>query len=138
MKSNQFLEKQSVVACQLHFSHESDKFSFFYFGFCSSPDGKKCRSKPQMLQYLPEDYDLENFEFSSGRNINVLLRKRKRRKDDFNFCKDFNISGSHIMPRRQMKKMREKVVVNHMNMQDVEGMKDENKERILRKYLQIV
>ena len=91
-----------------------------------------------MLQYLPEDYDLENFEFSSGRNINVLLRKRKRRKDDFNFCKDFNISGSHTMPKRQMKKMREKVIVNHMKMKDVEGIKDENKERILRKYFQIV
>jgi len=92
-----------------------------------SPDGKKCRSKPQMMQYLPEDFDMEQFDFRAGKNVDQLLKKRKRRKDDFNFCKDFDLSGSSSA-KRQPKKVKETITVNVLNQEDLEGDKSENKE----------
>lgn len=77
-----------------------------------SPEGKKCRSKPQMMQYLPEDFDLENFDFRAGENSDRLLRKRKRRKDNFNFGKDFHLSGNISKPARQTKKSRESLPIS--------------------------
>lgn len=95
--------------------------------YLNSPDGKKCRSKPQMMQYLPEDFDMELFDFRAGKNVDQLLKKRKRRKDDFNFCKDFDISGSSSA-KRQPKKVKETITVNVLNQEDLEGDKSENKE----------
>lgn len=72
-----------------------------------SPEGKKCRSKPQMLQYLPDDFNIENFDFRAGKNTDAVFKKKKRRREDFNFGRDFNISGSDAKPCRQVKKDRE-------------------------------
>ena len=95
-----------------------------YLSFsCYSPEGKKCRSKPQMLQYLPENFDIENFDFRAGTNLEHILRKRKRRKDGFNFGKDFNMSGSRTKPTRQTKKSRESIPISVVNMADVEDKK---------------
>ena len=69
--------------------------------FLFSPDKKKCRSKVQMLEFLPEGFDLERFDFRAGRNVNSNFRRRKRRRDDFNFGKDFLMANAQAKPRRQ-------------------------------------
>jgi len=76
-----------------------------------------------MLQYLPEDFDIENFDFRAGTNLEHILRKRKRRKDGFNFGKDFSISGNHTKPTRQTKKSRESIPICVVSMADVEDKK---------------
>merc|ERR1712150_144514 len=95
------------------------KSDIYYY----SPGGKKCRSKPQMAQYLPDEFDLENFDFRDGKNVDTSKRVKKR-KDDFNYGKDFNISGS-VKPSRQTKKARENIRVQVMNSKDVEEKKEE-------------
>jgi len=73
------------------------KSDIYYY----SPDKKKCRSKVQMLEFLPEGFDLERFDFRAGRNVNSNFRRRKRRRDDFNFGKDFLMANAQAKPRRQ-------------------------------------
>lgn len=92
-----------------------------------SPDGKKCRSKPQMAQYLPDDFDLENFDFRVGKYVDNG-RRVKKRKDDFNFGKDFSISGN-AKPSRQTKKARENIRVQVINNKDAEKEKTEEQKK---------
>ena len=82
-------------------------FDIFY-----SPEGKKCRSKPQMMQYLPADFDMEKFEFRQGANAERMLRKRKSRKLGFDFGKDFKMVGNSSKPSRQTKKSRESLPIS--------------------------
>ncbi|XP_065672327.1 methyl-CpG-binding domain protein 2 isoform X2 [Hydra vulgaris] len=86
-----------------------------------SPEGKKCRSKPQMLQYLPDDFDIENFDFRAGNDIS--LKKRKKRKDDFDFGKDFNLPNSK--PNRQTKKAWDNIEVTVLSGKHSKENKDE-------------
>jgi len=90
-----------------------------------SPEGKKCRSKPQLLQYLPEDFDIDSFDFRGGVNTEHLLKKRKRRKDGYNFGKDFSLSGSNTKPSRQTKKSRESIPISIIHNSDIEDKKQE-------------
>jgi len=78
-----------------------------------SPDGKKCRSKVQMAQYLPDDFELDGFDFRVGKNTDSFKRVKKR-KDDFHFGKDFAISGNEAKPSRQTKKARENNIKVHV------------------------
>ena len=79
-----------------------------------------------MTQYLPEEFDIEGFDFRAGKNIDAVLKRRKRRKEDFNYGKDFNMLGNHIKSNRQIKKAKESINVNVLNSKDVEGEKTEN------------
>ena len=57
----------------------------------------------------------------------------KKRKDDFNFGKDFALSGSEVKPSRQTKKARENIKVQVIN-KDVEKGRDENTSKLLYKF----
>lgn len=73
-----------------------------------SPEGRKCRSKPQMALCLPDDFDIESFDYRTGQ-VMAELRHRKRPRDNFNFSRDFmsqNVSKPH---RSQAKRAREGV-----------------------------
>ena len=86
-----------------------------------SPEGKKCRSKPQMMQYLPDDFDMEKFDFRARANTERMLRKRKSRKLGFDFGKDFKMSGNSTKPSRQTKKSRESLPISVLH--NAEGEK---------------
>lgn len=98
-----------LVFFWLDSGYENNKciFDIFY-----SPEGKKCRSKPQMMQYLPADFDMEKFEFRQGANAERMLRKRKSRKLGFDFGKDFKMVGNSSKPSRQTKKSRESLPIS--------------------------
>lgn len=66
-----------------------------------------------MAQYLPDDFDLETFDFRVGKYIDNGKRAKKR-KDDYNFGKDFSINGNN-KPSRQTKKARENIRVQVIN-----------------------
>ena len=78
-----------------------------------------------MAQYLPDEFDLENFDFRVGKNVDAALKRAKKRKDDFNFGKDFNIAGSELKPSRQTKKARENIKVQVVNNTEVEKEKEQ-------------
>jgi len=86
-----------------------------------SPEGRKCRSKPQMMQYLPDNFDIDNFDFRGSSNTDRLLKKRNKRKNGFNFGKEFNIPGSSSKPTRQTKKSRENIPISVLNTVNVEN-----------------
>lgn len=92
------------------------KSDIYYY----SPDGKKCRSKPQMLQYLPDEFDIDSFDFRTGKDTDSMVKKRKSRKEDFNFGKDFGISGNDAKPSRQLKKEMETIVPNIIKCEQIE------------------
>lgn len=78
-----------------------------------------------MLQYLPEDFEIENFDFRGGASTEALLRRRRKRKDDFNFGKDFSLSGSD-KPTRQTKKARENMKISVIHSTDVDSRKGDD------------
>ena len=65
-----------------------------------------------MMQYLPDDFDMEKFDFRQGANAERMLRKRKSRKLGFDFGKDFKIGGNNSKPSRQTKKSRESLPIS--------------------------
>ena len=65
-----------------------------------------------MMQYLPDDFDMEKFDFRQGANAERLLRKRKTRKLGFDFGKDFKMAGNNSKPSRQTKKSRESLPIS--------------------------
>ena len=86
-----------------------------------SPEGRKCRSKPQMMQYLPDNFDIDNFDFRGSSNADRLLKKRNKRKNGFNFGKEFNIPGNSTKPTRQTKKSRENIPISVLHTVNVEN-----------------
>jgi len=56
------------------------------FVFLFSPDGKKCRSKPQLEKELGGGIDLTDFDFRSG----TFCRKSKRRTNQQSYSRDMN------------------------------------------------
>nr|CAG4638663.1 EOG090X0BDJ [Cyclestheria hislopi] len=56
------------------------KVDVFYY----SPNGKKFRSKPQLVRYLGDSVDLATFDFRTGKVNSILLRKnRKKTQPDY-------------------------------------------------------
>jgi len=92
-----------------------------------SPEGKKCRSKVQMTQYLPDDFEIDNFDFKVGKNSESNYKRVKKRKDDFNYGKDFSLSGSEVKPSRQTKKARENIKVQVINKEVAEVAEEQIK-----------
>ena len=79
-----------------------------------------------MLQYLPDDFDIENFDFRAGKNTDISLKKRKKRKDDFDFGKDFTMPINSSKPTRQTKKACDSLEVTVYSGKDLEGNKHES------------
>lgn len=79
-----------------------------------------------MSQYLPDDFEIENFDFKVGKNSDSNYKRVKKRKDDFNYGKDFSLSGSEVKPSRQTKKARENIKVQVINK---EVVKEETEEQ---------
>ena len=73
--------------------------SFIVF-FISSPNGMKCRSKPELARILGKNFDLSCFDYRTGRILQSAIRKSKRLKGssyDYArgitwFCIDFKSS----------------------------------------------
>lgn len=95
-----------------------------------SPEGKKCRSKPQMLQYLPDDFDIERFDFRAGKNSDSLSRKRKGRKEDYDFGKDFRTSNQSVKPSRQSKKDQNSLQVKVVNSEEADFCSPPTKKKL--------
>ncbi|CAK8681839.1 methyl-CpG-binding domain protein 2-like [Clavelina lepadiformis] len=49
-----------------------------------SPNGKKIRSKPELIRYLGNKYDLTCFDYRSGKMLTEKIRSRKGRSHDPN------------------------------------------------------
>ena len=64
------LESRSIY---LHLS--SITLNFLY-----SPNGMKCRSKPELARILGKNFDLSSFDYRSGRVLQSAIRKSKRLK----------------------------------------------------------
>ncbi|UYV77422.1 MBD2, partial [Cordylochernes scorpioides] len=69
---------------------------------CSSPGGKKFRSKPQLARYLGDAIDLSTFDFRTGRINSMLLRKSKRQRGtQFDYSRGIRSDASLVPPIRQ-------------------------------------
>ena len=105
----EILERVGLVICQakampLLFVLLSS-FLLSYF----SPDGRKFRSKPQIAQYLGDEFDSDKFDFRTGR-LNDSRAKSRRNRPDVSYTKDFN-NASTVAPKRQTKRGVEKTSV---------------------------
>eukprot|EP00794_Sanderia_malayensis_P009469 gene9469-10456_t len=81
--------------------NSAGKSDVYYY----SPEGKKFRSKPQILQYFGDTIDLSSFDFRSGR-FDAVYRNKKRFREKMNdaaFRKDF-LRPSLTCPRRITKR----------------------------------
>jgi hypothetical protein len=66
-----------------------------------SPGGKKFRSKPQLARYLGESVDLSTFDFRTGKVNNLLLRKNKKQRTQFDYSRGVRNDSSLVPPIRQ-------------------------------------
>jgi len=66
-----------------------------------SPGGKKIRSKPQLSRYLGESVDLSTFDFQTGKVNNMLLRKNKKQRTQFDYSRGVRNDTSLVPPIRQ-------------------------------------
>nr|CAG4650401.1 EOG090X0BDJ [Sida crystallina] len=72
------------------------KVDVFYY----SPNGKKFRTKPQLVRYLGDAADLTTFDFRTGKINSVLLRKN-RKKTQPDYSRGIRSDASLISPIRQ-------------------------------------
>ena len=68
--------------------------------FFFSPNGKKFRSKPQLVRYLGDTVDLTTFDFKTGK-INAILLRKNRKKAQPDLARGFRNDLSIIPPIRQ-------------------------------------
>ncbi|CAH1796606.1 unnamed protein product [Owenia fusiformis] len=67
-----------------------------------SPDGIKCRSKPQLARLVGDNIDLTAFDFRSGKILQSSLRKNKRLKGaTFDYTRGVRHDASLVLPIRQ-------------------------------------
>lgn len=77
----------------------TDNNWFVSFPFYS-PNGKKFRSKPQLVRYLGDTVDLTTFDFKTGK-INAILLRKNRKKAQPDLARGFRNDLSIIPPIRQ-------------------------------------
>jgi methyl-CpG-binding domain protein 2 len=65
-----------------------------------SPNGKKFRSKPQLVRYLGDTVDLTTFDYKTGK-INAILLRKNRKKAQPDLARGFRNDLSVIPPIRQ-------------------------------------
>jgi len=66
-----------------------------------SPNGKKFKSKPQLSRYLGETLDLSTFDFRTGKVNNMLLRKNKKQRTQYDYSRGARSDSSLVPPIRQ-------------------------------------
>ena len=73
---------------------------FNTFIYSNSPNGKKFRSKPQLVRYLGDAVDLTTFDYKTGK-INAILLRKNRKKAQPDLARGFRNDLSVIPPIRQ-------------------------------------
>uniref|UniRef100_A0A0P5WTF2 Methyl-CpG-binding domain protein n=1 Tax=Daphnia magna TaxID=35525 RepID=A0A0P5WTF2_9CRUS len=68
--------------------------------FSYSPNGKKFRSKPQLVRHLGDAVDLTTFDYKTGK-INAILLRKNRKKAQPDLARGFRNDLSVIPPIRQ-------------------------------------
>jgi len=74
------------------------KTDVYYF----SPDGKKIRSKPELVRLLGTNYDLSCFDFRTGKLVQSSIRKSRRlRGTAYDYAKGIRHDANLVLPIRQ-------------------------------------
>nr|SVE73755.1 EOG090X0BDJ [Daphnia atkinsoni] len=68
--------------------------------FYYSPNGKKFRSKPQLVRHLGDGVDLTTFDYKTGK-VNAILLRKNRKKAQPDLARGFRNDLSVIPPIRQ-------------------------------------
>lgn len=62
-----------------------------------SPDGRKIRSKPELVRALGSNYDAGCFDFRSGKILQSAIRKSKRMKGTtYDYARGLSLFLCHI------------------------------------------
>ena len=75
-----------------------------------SPNGKKFRSKPQLVRYLGDTVDLTTFDYKTGK-INAILLRKNRKKAQPDLARGFRNDLSVIPPIRQTASIFKQVII---------------------------